>query len=123
MQVQQFLVAVNSEQPERLASFYEEIVGLTPAFEVAPGAFRAGSSSFISLIIEGHDELEGIAKEPARVMLNFVVDDVESEEERLKGQGVAFIRDATLEPGLGTFATFLDPDGNYCQLAALAEPG
>ena len=34
-------------------------------------------------------------------------------------QGVTFIREPYEEPGVGMFATFTDPDGNYCQLVQL----
>ena len=119
MKVDQFVVNINSEQPETLIAFYRDVVGLTPNEEMGPGAFMAGSSSFIALIIEGHSDVKGATKEPHRVLLNFLVSDLDAEELRLKDQGVEFIMSATEEPGFGTIATFLDPDGNYCQLMEL----
>ncbi len=119
MNVEQFVVNVNSGQPEALIAFYRDTVGLTPNAEMGPGAFMAGSSSFIALIIEGHDDVQGATKEPARVLLNFLVSDLASEEARLKAAGVPFVMDATEEPGFGTVATFTDPDGNLCQLMEL----
>jgi len=119
MEVAQFLTIIHSEQPERLVSFYKDIVGLPPKFEVTPGAFMAGSSNFVSLIIEPHTDVVGSAKEPKRLLLNFVVDDAVSEQNRLQKRGVRFVRDATHEPGVGLFATFEDPDGNFCQLIQL----
>lgn len=119
MKVDQFVVNVNSEQSEEMIAFYRDIVGLTPNPDVSPGAFMAGSSTFISFIIEGHDGVKGQAKEPERVLLNFLVDDVEAEQQRLEAQGVKFVRPATRDPGFGVVATFLDPDGNYCQLMHL----
>jgi predicted enzyme related to lactoylglutathione lyase len=119
LKVDQFVVNVNSERPERLIAFYRDIVGLTPNPDIGTGAFMAGSSSFIALIIEGHSEVTGSTKEPQRVLLNFLVSDLASEEERLRRHGVNFIMGATVEPGFGTVATFTDPDGNYCQLMQL----
>jgi predicted enzyme related to lactoylglutathione lyase len=119
MHVQQFVVNVNSADPERLASFYRDVVGLEPAPDVGPGAFMAGSSSFIALIIEGHDAIRGPAVEPARVLLNFFVADAAAEQRGLQAKGVHFSREATLEPGFGYVATFADPDGNTCQLMQL----
>ena len=119
MNVEQFVVNINSEHPEKLIAFYRDIVGLTANADFGPGAFMAGSSSFIALIIEGHGDVKGATKEPQRVLLNFLVGDLASEEARLKKQGVEFIMSATKEPGFGTIATFLDPDGNYCQLMEL----
>ena len=71
MRVNQFVVNINSEQPEELIAFYRDIVGLTVNHEIGPGAFTAGSSTFIALIIEGHSEVKGSVKEPHRVLLNF----------------------------------------------------
>ncbi len=75
----------------------------------------------ICLIVEGHSEVRGAAKEPQRMMLNFSVDGAVAEADRLGQQGVTFIREPYEEPGVGMFATFTDPDGNYCQLVQLYE--
>ena len=116
MHVNHFVVSVNSADPERLVTFYRDVVGLEPAPEVTPGAFRVGSSQFIDFIVESHDAISGPTAEPARVFLNFMVDDAAAEHARLKAQGVPFSRDASPEPGFGVIATFSDPDGNTCQL-------
>jgi predicted enzyme related to lactoylglutathione lyase len=119
LDVEQFVVNVNSSQPEKLIEFYRDTVGLTVNEKMGPGAFMAGSASFIALIIEGHDDVEGPTRDPARVLLNFFVSDLGSEASRLKAAGVAFVMDATVEPGFGMVATFTDPDGNLCQLMEL----
>ncbi len=119
MKVDQFVVNVNSEQPERMIAFYRDVVGLTPNPDFGPGAFMAGSSTFIAFIIEEHSDVKGMTKEPARVLLNFIVQDLAGEQQRLEAQGVTFILSAAEEPGFGTVSTFLDPDGNYCQVIQL----
>ena len=119
MQVDQFVVSVNSEQPEAMIAFYRDKVGLTVNADFGPGAFMAGSCDFIALIIEGHDAVRGSTKEPERTALNFFVADAVAEQKRLEGQGVKFVRSAAEEPGFGIVATFADPDGNYCQLMQL----
>jgi predicted enzyme related to lactoylglutathione lyase len=116
MQVDQFVMSLNSEQPEAMIAFYRDKVGLTPNADFGPGAFMAGSSNFIALIIEGHDGVKGATKEPERTALNFFVADAAAEQKRLEGLGVTFVRSAAEEPGFGIVATFEDPDGNYCQL-------
>ena len=121
MQVNQFVVNVNSEQPDAMIAFYRDVVGLEVNADIGPGAFMAGSSGFIALIIEGHDDVRGPVKEPARVILNFFVDDAAAEQEKLVARGVRFVRDASEDPGFGIVATFLDPDGNYCQLMQMTE--
>jgi len=113
MDVNLFNVNVCSEQPEWLIQFYAEVVGLSALPQVSPGAFRVGGAA---LLVDGHSEVKGQAKEPQRVLLSFSVADVAAEQERLEASGVEFIRPATREPWGGLVATFLDLDGNYCQL-------
>lgn len=112
MQVSQLLVNITSEQPERLGKFYREVVGLDPHPQIE-GAFLAGGTTFI---VDGHSQVRGAAKEPQRVLLDFFVDDIAAEQTRLEKQGVSFIRDKGKEYWGGVISTFLDPDGNYCQL-------
>jgi predicted enzyme related to lactoylglutathione lyase len=112
MEVEQFVVNVNSQEPEKLIAFYRDIVGLRVNPDFGPGAFMAGSSTFAALIVEGHSEVKGATKEPQRVLLNLLVTDLAAEEARLKDQGARFVMSATREPGFGTIATFIDPDGN-----------
>ena len=57
-----------------------------------------------------------MAKEPQRALINFMVEDLKAEQSRLKAAGVQFIREEGKEEWGGTISTFLDPDGNYCQL-------
>ena len=49
------------------------------------------------------------------MMLDFFVEDLVAEQDRLKSKGVQFIREAGREEWGGVISTFLDPDGNYCQ--------
>ena len=119
MNASQFLVILHTERPDVLIDFYRDVVGLTPRFEVTPGAFSSSGTSPFDLIVEPHSEVHGTTREPQRMMLNFVVDDAIAEQRRLKSRDVPFVRDATEEPGVGIFATFKDPDGNYCQLIEL----
>jgi predicted enzyme related to lactoylglutathione lyase len=123
MKVEQFVVNVNSERPEELIRFYEEVVGLETIPEMGPGMFRVGASPSVSFIVEGHSELRGTTKEPERVLLNFAVADLAAEQRRLEGRGVKFVREASEEAGVGVFATFVDPDGNYCQLVEFGVVG
>src|SRR5262249_19650361 len=67
---------------------------------------------------DGHSETKGKAKEPQRVLINFMVDDLDAEQQRLEGLGVPFIRDKGREPWGGRVSTFLDPDGHHLQLIA-----
>ena len=113
MKVNQLILNVTSEDPDRLAAFYAETVGLPKNPDVGERAFTAGGTAFL---IDGHSETKGAAKEPHRMLINFFVDDLAAEQGRLEGQGVKFIRSAGREQWGGVISTFLDPDGNYCQL-------
>jgi predicted enzyme related to lactoylglutathione lyase len=56
------------------------------------------------------------------MLLDFFVDDLAAEQKRLEAAGVKFIRTAGKEPWGGVISTFLDPDGNYCQLIEFKGP-
>ena|SRR2546423_2744075 len=113
MKVNSFVVNVTSEQPDQLKKFYREMVQLEPEPDMGDGAFRAGGAI---LAVDGHSETKGATREPHRVLINFFVDDLKAEQQRLEDKGVRFIRKDGQEEWGGTISTFLDPDGNYCQL-------
>ncbi|HEY5639608.1 MAG TPA: VOC family protein [Dehalococcoidia bacterium] len=113
MKVNNFHIQITSENPDRLRRFYRDTVGLPTVPEMGEGAFSVGSAN---LFVDGHSEVSGAAKEPQRMLVDLVVDDVAAEQARLEGQGVSFIRREGKEEWGGTISTFLDPDGNYCQL-------
>jgi len=114
MKVNTFVINVTSENPERLTAFYRDVVQLPPKPEIGEdGAFDAGGTAFV---IDGHSETKGATKEPQRALYNFFVDDLAAEQSRLEGRGVKFIRTAGREHWGGVISTFLDPDGNYCQI-------
>ena len=113
MKVNNFHIQITSENPDRLKSFYRDTVGLPNVPEMGDGAFAVGGAN---LFVDGHSETRGQVKEPQRMLVDLVVDDVAAEQARLEGQGVEFIRREGKEEWGGTISTFLDPDGNYCQL-------
>ena len=113
MKVNSFILNVTSEDPGRLVTFYRDTVGLAPNPQIGEAAFDAGGTPFL---IDGHSETKGGTKEPQRMLINFFVDDLKAEQGRLEQQGVTFIRTAGREEWGGVISTFLDPDGNYCQL-------
>lgn len=112
MKVNSFTINVTSEDAQRMIAFYRDVLGLTPNPDVGEGAFQAGQTLFT---VDGHSETKGPTAEPQRVLIDFFVDDVTAEQKRLE-QGVTFIRKFGQEPWGGVISTFLDPDGNYCQL-------
>jgi predicted enzyme related to lactoylglutathione lyase len=119
MKVNSCVINVTSENPARLMEFYRETVGLAPNPDIGEGAFDAGGTPFL---IDGHSDVRGPTKEPARMLVNFFVDDLAAEQKRLEGAGVTFIRSAGKEYWGGVISTFVDPDGNYCQLIEYKPP-
>ncbi len=113
MQVESFNINITSDDPERLTTFYRDVVGLPIHPQMGDGAFEVAGAA---LLIDGHSEIHGPAKEPQRVLINMFVADLAAEQTRLEEQGVTFIRTAGREFWGGVISTFPDPDGNYLQL-------
>ena len=114
MEPNQVIVNITSSDPERLTKFYEEIVQLPKYEGMGETAFRMAEGAV--LVFDNHSEISGPTKEPARVLINFMVDDLVSEEKRLEMAGVKTVRSQGKEFWGGVISTFLDPDGNYFQL-------
>lgn len=119
MKVNSLFLNITSEQPEKLLAFYRDVIGLPLRPEMGPDALDAGGAT---IGIDGHSEVRGPAKEPARILIDFNVDDVVAERKRLEAQGVTFIRKEGVEYWGGVISTFPDPDGNYVQLIQYNPP-
>ena len=77
------------------------------------GAFVVGGAN---LFVDGHSDTKGASKDPQRFLVDLVVPDIKAEQARLEAAGVKFVRKEGKEEWGGTISTFVDPDGNYCQL-------
>jgi predicted enzyme related to lactoylglutathione lyase len=113
VKIQNFLINLTSEDPERMKVFYGDVIGLEKNPDMGDDAFHAGGAT---IAIDGHSETRGAAKEPQRVLIDFMVDDLAAEQARLEAKGVTFLRTAGREWWGGVISTFQDPDGNYCQI-------
>jgi catechol 2,3-dioxygenase-like lactoylglutathione lyase family enzyme len=108
---------VLTQSIERLEAFYRQVLQIEPSaprdtyreFETPPGIFSLWSV----------DEFEDIARVNAdtqggSVMLEFEVDDVDREYERLQGLGIDFVlAPPTTLPWGNRSIYFRDPDGNF----------
>ncbi len=108
-----FVLKVTSGDPTGLHSFYSDVLKLQPAEGFGEGALAAAGAV---LNFEANPAAIGRTKEPRPFLLDFVVDDLAAEQERLEAQGVTFVRTAVREWWGGVISTFIDPDGNYGQL-------
>lgn len=112
-------VLIGTENAKKLAAFYRNTVGLkqgtimeNPDTKEEGYTLMAGK---VGLYVMDHSKIKGKSKEPARVMFNLEVDDIEKEVKRLKKAKIKVIADTYHVPGYGLIATFQDPDGNYFQ--------
>lgn len=102
-----------SSDPDRLKAWYGEVFDLVPN---ADGFLVFGE---VAVLIDGRADVAEHTVEPARVILNFEVPDIQAATARLRAGGGEFL----LEPewrGQAWFATALDPDGNYLQVIQLS---
>ncbi len=113
MNVSSVFLNINSEDPQRLYAFYRDVVGLPVQEGMGEQALNVAG---MTLGFDGHSELKGSAKEPARILFDMFVDDIAAEEARIAGHGVKFIRSQGKEYWGGVISTFADPDGNLVQL-------
>jgi catechol 2,3-dioxygenase-like lactoylglutathione lyase family enzyme len=111
------LIWTKQERFEEMARFYRDRLGLTP---------RTSKPDFINFDWDGvrlsvsvHDGVQGASRDPLRIMVNLLVDDIVAVHARLAGAGVVFTRPPEPEDWGGRVATFLDPDGNRLQLLEL----
>lgn len=111
-------VLVFSENPKKLADFYDKVFGKKPGwvnggyfgYDVGGGYFMVGP----------HDAVHGKSKDAKRIMVNFSCKDVKVEFARIKKTGAKVVAEP-YQPGESPdmwLATFEDPDGNYFQLGS-----
>ena len=80
MRVHELTVMIGTNQPDALARFYGEILGLIRVERFADPVFEA-AGGFIRIL--DHSEISGPTLEPARVQINLFVDDVAAEFARV----------------------------------------
>jgi predicted enzyme related to lactoylglutathione lyase len=111
-----------TEDAERLAAFYRDVVGLpvNPNTGTDPTSgetfYLFGPENAPTLNVGKHSEVHGKNGDPARHISGLNTDDIDAEFRRLKGLGVDFIEEPTPAGDGLRLATFTDPDGNYIQL-------
>jgi predicted enzyme related to lactoylglutathione lyase len=107
-------ILIGTAQPQVLSEFYEKVFD-RPA-DMSDSGYSGWQVGSCFLTIGEHSEVQGQAKEPARVIINFQTEAVQEEFERLKRLGVRVIKEPYGMDGEGWIATLADPDGNYIQL-------
>lgn len=113
MKVTDFNINITSEDAQKLGGFYRDVLQLPQNKDMGDLAFTVAGGT---ILIDGHSDVQGKAKEPQRILINMFVEDITAEQKRLEDQGVTFIRSQGKEMWGGVISTFQDPDGNYLQL-------
>ncbi len=113
-------IMIGTAQPQVLAAFYEKVLG-RPA-DMTEGGYYGWQVGNCFLTVGEHSEVQGQAKEPARIILNFETKAVQAEYERLKQAQVTVIKEPYEMEG-AWIATLADPDGNFIQLMTPWEMG
>ncbi len=113
MEVRELTLMIGTDQPEALARFYGEVLGLERLPQYRDPVFRAAGAN---IRILAHSGIAGRTPEPARLQINLFVADVRAEWERIAAQGVRFVRAPEEERWGGVVATMEDPDGNSVQI-------
>ena len=115
-------VLLFSKDPGKLAGFYREKVGLKVELVGEYGEkneeilFQLKMGKTNLLYILHHSKIHGNTKEPERVMINYEVDNIEKEFDRLIKNKVKKIQDIYHIEDYGKIATFRDLDGNFFQI-------
>ena len=107
-------VIIWTEDLPRLTAFYRDVMGLQPEMEQGEFVAFQGAGG-AQLVLGVHSEVKVHAKDPKRIMVDFHVDDCQTEYERLRAKGVEFMRPPSQDEGV-IIATFPDADGNVLQL-------
>jgi len=114
-------ILLSSPDAKKLSAFYRDMLGLKIGMEAEMGdggdkvyvfQLRDGSD----LVVMDHSKIKGKSPQPERYMINFEVDDIDTEVKRLKEKKAKLIQDIYHIEEYGRVATFEDPDGNYFQL-------
>ena len=100
-------VSIPTQDLDRAADFYENVVGLTPG----PRWQRPGSPAMGGEFETGTVTVALMVTE----LLGLHVDDVEASRAELESRGVTFLGE-TIDSGVCHQALFKDPDGNVLDL-------
>ena len=106
-------IMIGTSQQAALAEFYAKFFG-RPA-DWSDGGYSGWKVGDGFITIGAHSEVQGKAKEPARILINFECNTVREEFERVKNLGATVVKEPYEMEG-GWIATLADPDGNYLQL-------
>ena len=110
-------VTLWTDNLDRMFRFYHDILRLP--LHSRHDDFIAFELGDIRVNIGLHHQVRGPSQDPYRVMAHLGVQDIHVLCQRLRDEGVEFIRPPEQEHWGGWIATLKDPDGNILQLLQL----
>jgi hypothetical protein len=127
MKVQKYRVALFSENPDKLADFYINVLKFKQVVKVDSEddyGYGIEVAAGYKLWIARHSEINGKNTQPFRIILSLYVDNIHSYFSIIKKTDAKVIEEPTLTceniKGEERFVgAFLDPDGNCIQLMQL----
>ena len=109
-------IRVITDDVKRLAHFYEQVTGLSPKWYTEDFAELASPSSILAIAhkrtIEVFRANTAHAADNHSVIIEFRVNDVDKEYEKLKNIISEFVKEPTTMPWGNRSLLFRDPDGN-----------
>lgn len=114
-------VCIWSETPDKLAEFYENTLELKveSKIDLPDDKGTIFNLNGVLLFIGYHNKVHGKAKDPFRIMPDFLVDSVDKVYEELEPRGVNFIRKPSWSPDkMYKISTISDPEGNILQFVS-----
>lgn len=105
---------VGTHQFEAMSEFYKKLLGEPSMTDEGGMGWDVGGVHFS---VGTHSDITGPTSDPARMLFNFEVQDMQAEFSRIK-EFATVVKEAYEMEGMPGFwiATFADPDGNYFQL-------
>lgn len=107
-------IVIGTSQPKEMGEFYQKVVNVEPTMSDGDSKGWMVGNTFLGIM--RHSEVNGMAKEPGRIMFNLDTDDVKGEFERIKSAGATVVKEPYEMGNDMWIATFADLDGNYFQL-------
>jgi predicted enzyme related to lactoylglutathione lyase len=112
-------VMLNSEDYQKLANFYGEVLQRKPDMEDKEHSVIGYVAGSCFIMICAHDKVHGSNQNPERMIVFFETEKVQDEFNRIKTlAGASVVKEPYSPSGEAdaSIATLADPDGNYFQL-------
>lgn len=113
-------IMLGTQQLETMADFYEKVLQKPADLKDEENGYWGWQIGSAFFMVGKHSEVNGMSKEPSRLIYNFETSEVKKEFARIKALGAVVVREPYEMQG-GWIATFADPDGNYFQLVSPME--